>query len=375
MTTRAAHSAAMMPPAPVGALAFNNLAVNGAIDVSQWNLATEVTAGNGVESYILDCWKVFYSHGTAVMKSSQHVPTTLPAGFAKAMRLIATTGGDFGVSAADRALVYTRIEGYRTAHLAFGSADARKVTIGFWVWATIAGTMSLSLMNKTPDRSFVVDIEIAEAQTWEFKTVVIDGDVLVGATWGTTTDIGLSVFFCFGCGSTFRTTPNGWRAGIYYGTSATSNFFATNNNCVLVTGIIVLPDEVELTEEDACALRRPFDYELSLCQRYYCKSYLYSHGLGTVTAQGSRWGAALTATQIWGEFLFPQMMRVAPALSFWSNQGTASKWTVGTSGADTGPVTSGSDISDGKFLEVSVGGGGLSVGAHHIGHFAADARL
>jgi hypothetical protein len=74
---------------------------------------------------------------------------------------------------------------------------------------------------------------------------------------------------CFGAGSALQSTNNAWAAGNFVGTSSTTNFFASNNNLVCVTGLVVLPGAHQLSQEMSPMLMRPFGDEVRLCQRHF----------------------------------------------------------------------------------------------------------
>jgi hypothetical protein len=252
--------------APFDALAYNGLQVNGAMAHSQQNGTAAVTLTSGTESYVIDQWTAKFVRAATLACSAQQITSspTPPAGFASALQLKATTGLTT-LAAGDYAYLSQPIEGYRFARCAFGGASAQPVSIGFWVYTTIAGTMAVTLTNGT--RHYTTNVTIANAATWEFKTVTVPGDA--GGVWATTTALGLRVIFCFGCGAAFQGTANAWASSTYYGTSSTTNFMASTNNVAVVTGVLVLPG-VELPSFDRSALIMPDRaLDLTYCHRYY----------------------------------------------------------------------------------------------------------
>lgn len=261
------QNAGWVSAAPLDAMAFNGMQINGSCDVSQENGANVVAVPGGTIKYIVDGWFAYFGNSTAVFRAFQQ-----PAGgitnLSNCIALQATTAITT-VAAGDSATFQVPIEGYRIARLVFGTANAQPVTIGFWVFASIAGTMAVSIRNAGGTRSYVTNVAITAANTWQWVTVTIPGDT--AGTWVNTNASALVVTFCFCCGSTFQATPNAWQAGNLFGTASTTNFFATANNQVQITGLIVLPG-IELPSAARSALiMRPYDQELLLCMRLYEK--------------------------------------------------------------------------------------------------------
>jgi hypothetical protein len=159
------------------------------------------------------------------------------------------------------------MEGYRVSRLGFGNANAQSVTVGFWIYATIAGTVTASLQNSARSRSIPVNFTISNATTWEYKTITFTGDTT--GTWLMTTGIGLRLALCFGAGSNYQGTNNTWAATNVFATASTTNFFASNNNLVCVTGVGIWPGTEAPTSARSPFIMRPYPQELWESQRYF----------------------------------------------------------------------------------------------------------
>ena len=265
-----AAARAQAAAAPLDALAFSGMQINGGMNISQENGTTAVALSTGTPSYIVDNWQGAFARAATLAISCQQVtPPGSPSfqsAYQNALQMKATTGLT-PLASGDYAYFEHLIEGYRTVRLNFGSSGAQPVSVGFWVYATIAGTMTVALVNSAANRSIPVNVTINNAATWEYKTVTFAGDT--AGTWLFTTGIGLRVRFCFGAGSTYQGTNNTWTGSQVFATSSTTNFFASTNNLVCITGVVVLPG-VELPSSDrAPFIMRPFDQELRTCRRYY----------------------------------------------------------------------------------------------------------
>lgn len=293
--------------ATVEALAAANIAINGATDISQENGSNSVALSTGVAKYIVDQWQAEFVSASLVMAAQQVTPPGSPpfgTAFANAVQLKTTTGAALG--AGDFAVYLHSIEGYRWARLGYGAAGAQATTIGFWVYATIAGTMTVAVRNSAANRTYLANVTINSPTTWEWHTVVIPGDTI--GTWGNTNGVGATLVFCCGTGATFQGTNAAWNAGNFLGTPSTTNFFASNLNLVAITGLVVLPGAHQLSQEQSPFLQRSVDIELQMCERYF-------RVIGGNTS--ARYGPARTTSTTNGELIFPLVypMRAAPTVT------------------------------------------------------------
>jgi hypothetical protein len=292
--------------APFDALAFNGMQVNGSMEASQENGTTEVTLVIDTPKYVVDMVNGLYVHGaaTAVIKGQQVTPPGAPsfgAAFQSAVQLKSSTALA-SPAATDFVWFQHKIEGYRFARCAFGGAAAQSVTIGFWIYATIAGTFTVALQNSARNRSYVTTVTVNSATTWEFKVVTIPGDQ--SGTWLTTNGIGAIVIIGGYTGSTYQTAAGAWTAGLFVGAAGNTNFFASNNNVICVTGLVVLPG-IELPSSARSPLiMRPFAQEEWECQRYFWNpSILPGVGIANSPNSVARFTSKL-----------PRRMRTAPTL-------------------------------------------------------------
>lgn len=354
------------------AVIANNIALNGGMEVSQENGTTLTTVVSGTPKYSVDQFVATFV-STGVLKFQQVAPPGTPAfgaGFQNCLQLTATTA--FGALAAgEYGALYQPIEGYRWAKLGFGNAtNPQYVTIGFWVYATIAGTMTVSLRNSGVNRAYLSNVTITAAQTWEYKTVTILADT--SGTWSATTGIGAYLSFCFGSGSTFQGTNGAWQAANVFATSATTNFFVSLNNVVAITGVCVWPGTDAPTAARSPLAKRSFDEELTLCMRHWEKSYGYTVAIATASERlGARFGVGVGTSQIISvQFAVPK--RATPTIALYSYNGTSGVWTAAATDADTAAATA-ADIGLTGWYRTSTSG--LTTGSTYYGHFTASARL
>lgn len=296
--------------APFDALAYNGMQINGSMEVSQENGTTAVALATGTASEIIDMWQgKFVRAATLAISCQQVTPPGSPSfqsAFQKALQIKATTGltplanGDYGY-------LEHLIEGYRVSRLNFGSSGAAAVTIGFWVYATIAGTYTATLINSAANRSCPVNFTVSGPTTWEYKTVTFTGDTT--GTWLFTTGTGLRVRFCFGAGSTFQGTNATWAASEVFATASTTNLFATTNNLACITGVVVIPGSEVPTSDRSPFIMRPFQEELFEAHRY---GWVFAPG---VASSGLMTGTAFNTSDAYGGLPYRRKMRAVPTLS------------------------------------------------------------
>jgi len=286
--------------APFDALAYNGMQINGSMDVSQERGATAFALSNGGAHVVVDGWWMQYNHvpATAAVQAGQIAAG--PTGLSNSIFMQSTVGGNIGSSANDIAHIFQNCEGYRVARLSWGAADAMPITVGFWVWPSITGTLSVSARNGT--RSYVTDVALSVAGGWQYKTVTIPGDT--AGTWAKNNALGITVGFSSRCGTNWQQAAGSWQAGNKFCSPTATNFFATSGNAIYITGVTILPGTQAPTAAQSPLIMRPYDQELQLARRYYYKmvtgNYVYAEFYG-VTGTYFNWSQQ-----------HPVQMRAAP---------------------------------------------------------------
>jgi len=273
--------------------AFKNRIINGAMVIDQRNAGASVTVST-TGQYVLDRWR-FRAFGGGQYSVQQS--TIVPAGFYNSVACTVTTA-DSSIAAGDNYYFFQEVEGYNAADLDFGTANAKTITISFWVRSSITGTYSVFLSNgQTYDRGYVATYTINSANTYEYKTVTIAGDTT--GTWGKTNGGGLTVGFNLGAGTDYQTTANSWVNSFRQATSGTTQWIATSGATFYATGV-----QLEVGSSATSFEYRPYGTELLLCQRYYWK-YNNNYIVSGFNENSSGFLAAFT---------LPTQMRTAPTM-------------------------------------------------------------
>jgi len=237
-----------------------NRIINGDMRIDQRNAGAAVTA-TGL--FPVDRFPVTHSSDGAF---SAQQDSSAPAGFNNSVKFTVTTA-DASIGATQILLLRQFIEGNNIADLGWGTANAKTVTLSFWVRSSVTGTFGGSIGNNANDRYYSYSYSISSADTWEYKTVTIAGDT--SGTWLTDTGIGIRVYFSLTAGADRVQAAGSWQTtgGFIAGSTGQVQLLETLNATWYITGVQLEVGSVATPFE-----RRPFGAELALCQRYYYKS-------------------------------------------------------------------------------------------------------
>jgi hypothetical protein len=268
---------------------MRNRIINGDMRIDQRNAGATSTS-NGV--YTADRWGFGAGVASKMTYGQNYNSLTPPAGFANYFGFKTTTA--YTVGASEFFLFYQSIEGYNTADLNFGTANAETITVSFWVNSTLTGTFGGVLYNSAQNRAFPFTYTINAASTWEKKTITIPGDT--SGTWLTTNGVGLTLTFGLGVGSTNNGTATGaWQAAAYLGATGATSVVATLNATWNITGV-----QLEKGSKATSFDYRSIGTETDLCRRYYLK------------VQGGLAAGCAPSNQVVASTVFPVAMRATP---------------------------------------------------------------
>ena len=280
-----------------------NLIINGAMQVAQ--RGTQVTGATTIDYFTCDRFKFFIGNlGTWTVDQS----TDSPNGFSNSLKLTATTA-DASPASGDYAVLVQYIEAQNLQHLAFGTSDAKQLTMSFWVKSNKTGNATFEIMQKDNNnihRTFSYSINVAD--TWEYKTISIPADT--SGNINNDSGVGFEIDWWLNSGSTFTggSHPATWTTQVNANRNpsnigvggATSDYFAITG-VQLEVGSVATPFE-----------HRSYGEELALCQRYYQDtsdaavgfSYTYSTGI-----------FATAGNYITAPICLPVPMRAAPTVT------------------------------------------------------------
>jgi hypothetical protein len=312
-----------MTPTADSLQGFRNRIINGDMRIDQRNAGASVTPSIG--TYTLDRWGAVLTQTSKFSVQQNAGSVTPPTGFTNYLGV--TSLSAYSVLTGDTFLIEQRIEGFNVADLGFGTANAKTVTLSFWVRSSLTGTFGGAIVNSAANRSYTFSYTISSANTWEQKSVTIAGDTT--GTWLTNNGVGLNVRFGLGSGSTFTQTAGSWGTTNAVHPPSTVSVVGTNGATFYITGVQLEVGSVATPFE-----RRPYGTELQLCQRYYQGNG--STGLsGNVIFRGNN----TTATGTFYYWMqFPVLMRAPPTMNVgtptYSNANSALFYNAASGGAE-----------------------------------------
>ena len=237
-----------------------NRIINGAMVIDQRNAGASITPSSSGTTYTIDRWKVEVSIGSKISIQQNAGSITPPTGFKNYLGV--TSLAATSVGSTDYYILSQNIEGFNVADLDFGTANAKTITLSFWVRSSLTGTFGGVLYNDAGNPTYPFTYTISSANTWEQKTITITGSTT--GTWLTTNGIGLSVVFGLGAGSSVSGTSGSWQAALYRNATGATSVVGTNGATWYVTGV-----QLEVGSTATPFERRLYNQELANCQRYY----------------------------------------------------------------------------------------------------------
>ena len=304
-----------------------NLIINGAMQIAQRGTSFTNPSSN---SYSVDRFKNFKNTG-ATFNISQ--VTSSPDGFSNSVR-IDVTATDDPLTTNDYLYPFVQgIEGYNLTALKYGTADAEKLTLSFWVRSNKTGTYIAELQN--PSKQTSQSYTINSADTWEKKTVTFVGDTSTSLPADNSGRLWL--YFYVAAGPDYQSTSlqTTWSSASTGRATGQVNLLDSTSNYLELTGV-----QLEVGESATEFEHRSYGTELSLCQRYYYDSldYRWLYAI-TTNDSGHRRGhsdypvtmrATPTVTPTWGQYSSGPIgiqFSCAQGVSFYSDSVPAGSYT------------------------------------------------
>jgi len=239
---------------------MKNRIINGAMVIDQRNAGASVTIGAASVTYTLDRWSAYSQEAS---KFSVQQSSVAPIGFKNS--ILITSLAATSVGATDFYQIGQSIEGFNLADLDWGTANAKTVTISFWVRSSLTGTFGGNLITGSGDQSYPFSYTILAANTWEQKTLTVVGPT--AGTYSSTNGVGVNISFSLGAGSSVSGTAGSWSGSVFRSSTGASQLVATSGATFYITGV-----QLEVGSQATSFEYRLYNQELSACQRYYQKS-------------------------------------------------------------------------------------------------------
>jgi hypothetical protein len=347
-----------------GALSNRNLIINGAMQVAQ--RGTSFTApANG--TYNLDRFSM-RTTGTYlnVLQDSD-----APVGFDYSLKTTVNSANP-SPSSGDLTRVTYICESQDVSKLNYGNSYAQTSTLSFWVKSSVVGAYTIFMYAEDANRSLVKGYTINVADTWEYKTIRIQGDV-TGSGFNKDNGSGLTLEFNLMAGSSFNGSgyQDTWVGGAGVRASGQTANCTASGATWQITGV-----QLEVGDTATPFEHRSYGDELQRCQRYYFSTFSKGIYPGETTSTELYKGNilhSLDGTQNYARapVYFPVQMRAIP--------------TVVPYNANNGTINQVSGDASNHAASVAYGGTGfVSVGVSDISmptstylrfHVTADAEL
>ena len=288
-----------------------NIVINGAMQVAQRGTSTaSISSGN---NFVLDRTRFQLSNGgTWTMSQSTTVPTG--QGFSNSLKLDCTAA-DTSLGSSDYLLVQQVIEGQDVQQFAFGTSDAKSVTVSFWIRSNKTGTYTLEVQQQNSSSGFYQNAKtftISSANTWEKKEITFVGNTSQNIINSNAIGFYVSIWLGTGTSRTSGTFTNGtWHNTTANRISSSNvNLADSTDNELYLTGL-----QLEVGEQATPFEHRSFGEELALCQRYFERTEgvdSSARGVGGFTVGAGVWYAT---NQLLAHFPFKQTKRAIPSIS------------------------------------------------------------
>ena len=310
-----------------------NLFINGKMQIAQ--RAATRTSQTSTGYYTVDRWQLaINSTGTWDISQSTTVPSG--EGFYYSQKLDCT-GADASLGSGDYMIFRQKIEGVNLQQLKYGTSSAEKLTLSFWVRSAKTGTYIIEFFNNnsTGNKFQSQSYTISSANTWEKKTITIDGDTTL--PFENTTDAELLVYFWLAGGSNYTGSGalnTSWTTSPANSTRAVGqvNLADSTSNDWYITGI-----QLEMGDQATPFEHLSLGEELALCQRYFLSTAYPNNFSGTIPTYSTNgyWlyqGISYYQDgQAHDQFHHPVTMRARPTLTPYAPNGLVSGYYGGSS--------------------------------------------
>ena len=359
-----------------------NIIINGAMQIAQ--RGTSNTAGG--DGYFTVDRMYYYNAGidNDVTKAQGDVASgTSPysEGLRKTFKL--TNGNQSsGAGTSDEIIIRQNLEAMTMQRCGWNyTSSSSFITLSYWIKSSVAQNFYVNLQTVDGTaQNYVTETGTLSADTWTkvVKTIPGNSNLQFDSNVSKGMHIQWNVFR--GTSVTGTRPLNAWAA---YSSSTrvpdmTSTWYTTNNATFEITGV-----QLEVGSQATPFEHLSFGEELSLCQRYYYKTYDYNDAPGTATFSGALHGRNYDTTSARSDnavnVLFPTRMRADPTVTWYAGDGQSGKYSTG--GGSIGSGLTGENTVGTNFIDSEIGVTAVSfsesVGAStfYAYHITAEAEI
>lgn len=330
---------------------FRNLVINGSMEINQRaTIGSTLTPTDG-QMLGVDRWRCIHN-ATSAQWATLSSLGSIPIDAKNALRFVHQDVGVLKYIGAVQIIESNLVE----------YAKGKAVTLSAQAESSNGGTIYYAILElSTATDTYVDPVSVwSTTPTWapSFTQVAFGSTVLSLNTWTSITPITGTV------GTTLGTNLY----VLFFSAETGTNKYTQITNVQLEIGSVSTPFE-----------KRPFGVELSLCQRYYEKSFNLSitpaSNIGTTTGE-TRWRAILSGAVALGSPTIPFKVskRVAPTITLYNPAATGGE-VRDISGSLNASSTSVGDVEENGFIISSIANAGTSANNAVGIHWTADAEL
>ena len=347
-----------------------NLIINGDMRIAQRGTSSSSYSTSGYPT--IDRFQVNVS-ALGVYTVSQNTDVPTGQGFVSSLKMLCTTA-DASPASTDYLTIVQKIEAQNLQHLKFGTSNAESLTLSFWVKSNKTGTYVLMMYIPDSGRLLSKTYTIDSADTWEKKTITVDGDTTGSINNDNGDGINLYWHLADGSNRTSGTPNTDWGA---YSTSneaagQTVNLSDATSNYFNITGVQLEVGTATPFEH------RPYDMELARCQRYYEHNYNIGQTPGSVSTYPGGMGAWLNgfgthSGQKGFQSDYKVTKRATPSVTFYDTDGNSAKASTLNAGGTTTTNQPIAIVMTGTSSILGTAGDGSHTGVHYF--WVADSEL
>lgn len=209
--------------------------------------------------------------------------------------------------------------------------------VSFYVRSTLTGTWAVAARSSTSDRGYLATYTTNAANTWEWKTIEIPMQSVVGGTFNLDNTAGLYLWWAISGGTTFQGAPNTWLTGNFAAVAGMPNFYGSTANTFDLTGVVISDQRPTFAEYQMMLNSVSYQEEVERCMRYCQKSYDMAVNPGTATALSGAYKLQWNyPTNPWMYVTLPKRMVKPPNVTFYNpNSGASGQGEIIGSGTFT----------------------------------------
>jgi len=260
-----------------------NLIINGDMRIAQRGTSATGLTNGSTGYYTVDRFQ-FVESGSPTFAWTMSQDTDVPTGqgFANSLKMDCTTA-QASLGTGDTLYLFHKIEGQNLQQLSYGTANAKTMTLSFWVKSNKTGTYIAELYQTDATRAVSYAYTVSSANTWEKKTITYVGDTSGQIDNDNGTGLQIAFWLATGTDRSSGTLATSWASvnnpdrGV-----GQVNLADSTSNYINITGVQLETGTVATPFENL-----QYGQQLAMCQRYYEKSWNQSVSVPSTDTGGA----------------------------------------------------------------------------------------